>query len=98
MGSTPTLGTFKIRLGRQLADHPGLEPGMLWVRIPPELLRFFLGYYRLALGYRWGSRAQLLVLAEQPGVLVALSRRRSWVQIRLRRLLAVWPNGKAAPC
>src|SRR3954465_12424416 len=41
-----------IRLGRQLADHLGLEPsastttlyfadealGMLWVRIPPELL------------------------------------------------------------
>jgi hypothetical protein len=27
-----------IRLGRQLADHFGLEPGMLWVRIPPELL------------------------------------------------------------
>ena len=28
-----------IRLGRQLADHLGLEPGMLWVRIPPELLQ-----------------------------------------------------------
>ena len=27
-----------IRLGRQLADHLGLEPGMLWVRIPPEPL------------------------------------------------------------
>ena len=27
------------RLGRQLADHLGLEPGMLWVRIPPELLK-----------------------------------------------------------
>ena len=26
-----------MRLGRQLADHLGLEPGMLWVRIPPEL-------------------------------------------------------------
>ena len=26
------------RLGRQLADHLGLEPGMLWVRLPPELL------------------------------------------------------------
>lgn len=25
-------------LGRQLADHFGLEPEMLWVRIPPELL------------------------------------------------------------
>ena len=28
-----------MRLGRQLADHLGLEPGMLWVRIPPELLK-----------------------------------------------------------
>ena len=26
------------RLGRQLADHLGLEPGMLWVRLPPEPL------------------------------------------------------------
>ena len=25
-----------FRLGRQLADHLGLEPGMLWVRLPPE--------------------------------------------------------------
>ena len=25
-------------LGRQLADHLGLEPGMLWVRLPPESL------------------------------------------------------------
>ena len=24
------------RLGRQPADHLGLEPGMLWVRLPPE--------------------------------------------------------------
>ena len=30
------------RLGRQLADHLGLEPGMLWVRIPPELLKYIL--------------------------------------------------------
>ena len=28
-----------VRLGRQLADHFGLEPEMLWVRIPPELLK-----------------------------------------------------------
>jgi hypothetical protein len=27
-----------IWLGRQLADHLGSDPGMLWVRIPPELL------------------------------------------------------------
>ncbi len=26
-------------LGRQSADHLGLEPGMLWVRLPPELLK-----------------------------------------------------------
>ena len=25
-------------LGRQMADHPGLDPGMLWVRPPPEPL------------------------------------------------------------
>ena len=29
----------KQRLGRQLADHLGLEPGMLWVRLPPEPLQ-----------------------------------------------------------
>ncbi len=29
---------IKIWLGRQLADHFGLEPEMLWVRIPLELL------------------------------------------------------------
>ena len=28
----------KRRLGRQSADHLGLEPGMLWVRVPPEPL------------------------------------------------------------
>ena len=37
-GSTPAWGTEETWLGRQLADHLGLEPGMLWVRIPPELL------------------------------------------------------------
>ena len=31
-----------MRLGRQLADHLGLEPGMLWVRVPPELLEMKL--------------------------------------------------------
>ena len=30
------------RLGRQLADHFGLEPGMLRVRIPPELLTHYV--------------------------------------------------------
>ena len=25
-------------LGRQLVDHLGLDPGMLWVRLPSELL------------------------------------------------------------
>ena len=39
-GSTPALGTESMTawLGRQSADHLGLEPGMLWVRVPPELL------------------------------------------------------------
>lgn len=31
-GSIPAPGTW---LGRQLADHPDLESGMLWVRLPP---------------------------------------------------------------
>ena len=31
-GSSPPRTT---RLGRQLADHPDLESGMLWVRLPP---------------------------------------------------------------
>ena len=29
------LTQFNKWLGRQLADHLGLEPGMLWVRLPP---------------------------------------------------------------
>ena len=38
-GSTPALGTDKLNwLGRQLADYPGLNPGMLWVQLPPEPL------------------------------------------------------------
>ncbi len=28
----------RLWLGRQLADHLGSNPGMLWVRLPPELL------------------------------------------------------------
>ena len=55
-----------LRLGRQLADHLGLEPGMLWVRLPPEPLRTITNKHGLV---------------EQPGVLACLSRRRSWVQI-----------------
>ncbi len=31
-------GPLRHRLGRQSADHLGLEPGMLWVRPPPEPL------------------------------------------------------------
>ena len=38
-GSTPALGINETWLGRQSADHLGLEPGMLWVRVPPELLQ-----------------------------------------------------------
>ena len=32
------LPLWALRLGRQPADHLGLEPGMLWVRLPPEPL------------------------------------------------------------
>src|SRR6476660_8426596 len=47
LGLNPRNSRFKsssghMRLGRQLADHLGLEPGMLWVRIPPELLKYIL--------------------------------------------------------
>ena len=35
-------GHSKTRLGRQSADHLGLEPGMLWVRVPPEPLEYIL--------------------------------------------------------
>ena len=43
LGLNPSVCRFDscsghVRLGRQLADHLGLEPGTLWVRIPPELL------------------------------------------------------------
>ena len=39
-GSNPALGTVRDKwLGRQLADHLGLEPGMLWVRLPPAPLK-----------------------------------------------------------
>ena len=43
LGLSPSVCRFDscsghMRLGRQLADHLGLEPGMLWVRLPPELL------------------------------------------------------------
>jgi hypothetical protein len=41
-----------IWLGRQLADHLGLEPGMLWVRIPPELLEIKL----CPRGAAWSAR------------------------------------------
>jgi len=46
LGLNPSVCRFNscsghIRLGRQLVDHLGLEPGMLWVRIPPELLKLF---------------------------------------------------------
>jgi hypothetical protein len=46
LGLNPSVCGFDSRLGhqrqtwlgRQSADHLGLEPGMLWVRVPPELL------------------------------------------------------------
>ena len=34
----PPWASIETRLGRQSADHLGLEPGMLWVRVPPELI------------------------------------------------------------
>jgi hypothetical protein len=79
-------------LGRQLADHLGLEPGMTNatmlrtvpvgapVRIPPELLNIY-------------------VLVEQPGVLATLSRWRSRVQIPPGTLFVMnaarYANGKS---
>src|SRR4051794_5179632 len=47
LGLNPSVCRFDscsghMRLGRQRADHLGLEPGMLWVRIPPELLKYIL--------------------------------------------------------
>ena len=33
----PPWASIQTRLGRQSADHLGLEPRMLWVRVPPEL-------------------------------------------------------------
>ena len=77
------LPLWALRLGRQPADHLGLEPGMLWVRLPPEPLE------RLR---------TINGLVEQPGVLACLSRRRSRVQIP-SRALGKWRGtqiGKAA--
>ena len=34
----PPWASIRTWLGRQLADHLGSNPGMLWVRLPPELL------------------------------------------------------------
>ncbi len=55
-GSIPALGT---RLGRQLADHLGLEPGMLWVRVPPGPLR----KERCPRGAAWSARHPVKVEA-----------------------------------
>ena len=51
-------------LGRQLADHLGLEPGMLWVRLPPELLKLIQHVLAeqpgvLATLSRWRSSVQI---------------------------------------
>ena len=35
----PPWALMQTWLGRQSADHLGLEPEMLWVRVPPELLK-----------------------------------------------------------
>ena len=42
-------------LGRQPADHPGLEPGMLWVRLPPEPLRTIMNN-QWPRGAAWSAR------------------------------------------
>ncbi len=51
------------RLGRQSADHPGLEPRMLWVRVPPEPLKNTHALVEqsgvLATLSRWRSRVQI---------------------------------------
>ena len=39
-----------LRLGRQPADHLGLEPGMLWVRLPQGTLNVMIGD-RLVVGF-----------------------------------------------
>ena len=51
-------------LGRQLADHLGLEPGMLWVRLPPEPLRMITND-QCPRGAAWSAR--LLVTQEIAG-------------------------------
>ena len=59
-------------LGRQLADHLGLEPGMLWVRVPPELLKISVLVEQpgvLATLSRWRSRVQI-----PPGTLLKTAR------------------------
>ncbi len=53
-----------LRLGRQLADHLGLEPGMLWVRLPPEPLRMITND-QCPRGAAWSAR--LLVTQENTG-------------------------------
>jgi hypothetical protein len=47
-GSNPAIQTQTegSRQGRQPADHPGLNPGMLWVRFPPLLVQASAGHGR----------------------------------------------------
>ncbi len=82
-----------IRLGRQPEDHFGLEPEMLWVRIPLELLQTSCGCSvqrpaRLASNQLVSVRIRVPVLfannksSWSSGVLACLSRKRSSVQIR----------------
>ena len=51
------------RLGRQLADHLGLEPGMLWVRLPPVLLKQYasVGHWQAPLAVNQSSEWTLAV-------------------------------------
>ena len=77
-----------LRLGTPTGRAARLKPERLWVRIPlqaniSEPERQARGVKCPSLGARARTK---YVLVEQPGVLVSLSRRRSWVQIPPRTL------------
>src|SRR5215475_6723387 len=59
-------------LGRQLADHPPLKRGMLWVQLPPGPLKTVLVEQPgvLATLSRWRSRVRI-----PPGTLVGTVRK-----------------------
>lgn len=88
-------------LGRQLADHFGLEPEMLWVRVPLELLGSLKGEVR---SLKFHTSPFLLqtskVLVEQrsarlPGIVTQEPSRFLSVQIRSGTLNVVFRSAKA---